>query len=38
VVGYIPTPEAAERAKRWKKSIEVSQTMCKEAGVSWRSV
>jgi dCMP deaminase len=38
VVGYIPTPEAAERAKRWQKSIEVSQTMCKEAGVTWRGV
>lgn len=37
VVGYEPDPNE-ERAKRWAKSIMVSQTMCKEAGVSWRGI
>ena len=37
VVGYEPDPNE-ERAKRWQKSIEVSQQMCKEAGVTWRSI
>ena len=38
VVGYAPAPEDAERAKRWIKSIEISQTMCREAGVTWREM
>ena len=37
VVGYEPDPNE-ERAKRWAKSIGVSQQMCKEASVTWRSV
>jgi dCMP deaminase len=37
VVGYEPDPNE-ERAKRWAKSIGISQTMCKEAGVSWRGI
>ena len=37
VIGY--TPDLTdERAKRWIKSIEISQTMCREAGVTWREV
>ena len=37
VVGYEPDPND-ERVQRWKKSIGVSEIMCKEAGVTWRSV
>lgn len=37
VVGYKPDP-TNERVKRWIKSIEISQTMCREAGVTWREV
>ena len=37
VVGYEPDLND-ERAKRWAKSIGVSQQMCKEAGVTWRSL
>ena len=37
VVGYEPDLND-ERAKRWASSIKVSQQMCKEAGVTWRSV
>lgn len=38
VVGYVPSAENAERAKRWIESIKISQLMCKEAGVSWRGI
>lgn len=37
VVGYEPDPNEG-RAARWKQSIEISQQMCKEAGVSWRAI
>lgn len=37
VVGYAPDLND-ERAKRWIKSIQISQTMCREAGVTWREV
>ncbi len=37
VVGYAPDMND-ERIKRWIKSIEISQTMCREAGVTWREI
>lgn len=33
VVGFTPSPEDAERAKRWKDSIDISRMMLKEANV-----
>lgn len=33
VVGFTPSPEDAERAKRWKDSIDISRMMLTEAGV-----
>ena len=38
VVGLLPSPEDAERAKRWQESIDLSRMMCDEAGVSYRVV
>lgn len=38
VVGWKPTPEAAERAKRWYGSLEAAKTMCDEAGVTYRGI
>lgn len=38
VVGLSPTPENAERAKRWQDSIDTSRMMCDEAGVKYREV
>jgi dCMP deaminase len=37
VVGYNPDLND-ERVKRWLQSIEISQTMFKEAGITWRSL
>jgi dCMP deaminase len=38
VVGLPPSPEYAERAKRWQDSIDISRIMCEEAGVGYRAV
>jgi len=38
IVGFVPTPEDAERAKRWQESIDIARTMCDEAGVTYRGV
>lgn len=37
VVGYEPDPNDP-RVQRWKESIGMSEIMCREAGVTWRSV
>lgn len=38
VIGLAPSPEYAERAKRWQDSIDLSRMMCDEAGVKYREV
>jgi dCMP deaminase len=38
VVGLTPSPEDAERAKRWQDSIDISRVMCDEAGVTYREI
>lgn len=38
VIGLSPSPEYAERAKRWQESIDIAKSMCDEAGVSYRGV
>jgi dCMP deaminase len=38
VVGLPPSPEDAERAKRWQDSIDIARTMCDESGVTYRAV
>lgn len=38
VVGYYPTLEDEERAKRWAASIGISSNMLLEAGISWRGI
>lgn len=38
VIGYEPEPQYAERALRWKDSIEASKAMCEEAGVTYRGI
>lgn len=38
VIGRSPSPEHAERAKRWQESIDLSRIMCNEAGVTYREV
>jgi len=37
IVGYEPDPNDP-RVQRWKQSIGVSEIMCREAGVTWRTV
>ena len=37
VVGYLPDPNDP-RVKRWEESIAISRMMCKEAGITWRSL
>jgi len=38
VVGYHPSPEYQERAKRWQESIDLSRRMADEAGMTYRGV
>lgn len=38
IVGYTPSPDAAERAKRWYSSLEAAKQMCDEAGVKYRGL
>ena len=38
VIGREPSPEYAERAKRWQESIALSKMMLDEAGVAYRGV
>jgi dCMP deaminase len=38
VVGIEPNPEYASRAEQWQKSIEISQAMCNESGVKYRTI
>jgi dCMP deaminase len=38
VIGFTPTAEVAERAKRWQESIDIARSMCDEAGVKYRGV
>ena len=38
IVGYFPTEEDAERAKRWQASIDLSKIMCDEVGITYRGV
>ena len=38
VVGLSPSPEYAERAKRWQDSLDAARAMCDEAGVTYREV
>jgi len=38
IVGYLPTEEASERAKRWQDAINIARTMCDEAGVTYRGL
>lgn len=37
IVGY--TPDLSDpRVQRWMDSIKISQTMCEEAGLTWRTI
>lgn len=38
IIGYVPTPEVAERAKRWAESIACARLICDEAGIKYRGV
>lgn len=38
VIGFNPSPEYAERAKRWQDSIDVAKSMCDEAGIKYRGI
>lgn len=38
IVGYLPTPEDVERAKRWQESIDLSRMMCDEVGIVYRGI
>jgi dCMP deaminase len=38
VIGYNPSPEFVERAKRWQESIDTAKSMCDEAGVKYRGL
>lgn len=37
-VGYVPGPEAVERAARWADSLAVAKTICDEAGIGYYGV
>jgi dCMP deaminase len=37
-VAGTPSPENAERAKRWQESLDIARTMCDEAGLKYRAV
>ena len=37
IVGFEPSPEAEERAKRWQESILIARQMFTEANIQWRS-
>ena len=37
IVGYNADPDDP-RVKRWKDSIDISRTMCEEAGITWRGL
>lgn len=37
IIGYMPD-ESEERVKRWAESIQISRSMCEEAGVKYRGV
>lgn len=38
VIGLNPSPEYAERAKRWQESIDLSRAMCEEVGLKYRGI
>lgn len=38
IIGLNPSPEYAERAKRWQESIDIAKSMCDESGVKYRGV
>lgn len=38
IVGYEPSKEDAERAKRWTDSIKLAASMLTEAGITWRMI
>lgn len=38
IIGLNPSPEYAERAKRWQESIDLAKTMCDESEVIYRGI